>query len=201
MITFLLQMSFYLVIHMRLLIENLLIKPVVKLDVATSWNDLSDVDQSSLHDELIEKVKVTTLENQKLKKYLTDATTKGKFSIESNDVNNELALDNERLREEIKKLKLEKEHLTTSVQKFNKGQYLQNELLMNTVMKNNKIGIGYNSFEQKNQQINIRQNKLLSQSSAMSVDNKDTLPTTAKPHHQLPCQSTQYLLHSMLTMY
>jgi predicted nuclease with TOPRIM domain len=137
------------VIHMRLLIENLLIKPVVKLDVATSWNDLSDVDQSSLHDELIEKVKVTTLENQKLKKYLTDATTKGKFSIESNDVNNELALDNERLREEIKKLKLEKEHLTTSVQKFNKGQYLQNELLMNTVMKNNKSGIGYNYFEQK----------------------------------------------------
>jgi hypothetical protein len=166
------------VIHMRLLIENLLIKPVVKLDVATSWNDLSDVDQSSLHDELIEKVKVTTLENQKLKKYLTDATTKGKFSIESNDVNNELALDNERLREEIKKLKLEKEHLTTSVQKFNKGQYLQNELLMNTVMKNNKSGIGYNYFEQKKQQINTRQNKLLSQSSAMSVEKKDMLPTT-----------------------
>ena len=34
-------------------------------------------------------------------------------------------------------------------QKFNKGQYLQNELLMNTVMKNNKSGIVYNYFVQK----------------------------------------------------
>jgi hypothetical protein len=56
-----------------------------------------------------------TLENQKLKKYLTDATTKGKIAIESNNVNNELAADNETLRDEIKKLKLEKEHLATSV--------------------------------------------------------------------------------------
>jgi hypothetical protein len=55
------------------------------------------------------------LENQKLKKYLTDATTKGKIAIESNNVNNELAADNETLRDEIKKLKLEKEHLGTSV--------------------------------------------------------------------------------------
>jgi regulator of replication initiation timing len=85
---------------------------------------LSKVDQSSLHDELIEKVEVMTLENQKLKKYLTDATTREKVAIESNDVNNELAVDNERLRDEVKKLKLEKEHLAISVQKFNKGQYL-----------------------------------------------------------------------------
>jgi hypothetical protein len=98
---------------------------------------------------LIEKVEVMTLENKELRKYLTDATTKGKIVIERNDVNNELALNNERLREEIKKLKPEKKHLATSVQKFNKGQYLQNELLMNTVMKNNKSGIGYNSFGQK----------------------------------------------------
>jgi hypothetical protein len=84
-----------------------------------------------------------------LKKYLIDATTKGKVAIESNDVNNELALDNESLRDEVKKLKLEKECLATSVQKFNKGQYLQNELLMNTAMKNNKSGIGYISFVQK----------------------------------------------------
>jgi hypothetical protein len=60
-----------------------------------------------------------------------------------------LAGDNKRLRDEVKKLKIEKEHLATSVQKFNKGQYLQNELPMNTVMKNNKSGIGYNSFVQK----------------------------------------------------
>jgi hypothetical protein len=80
---------------------------------------------------------------------LTDATTRGKVAIESNDFNNELAVDNERLRNEVKKLKNENEHLATSVQKFNKGQYPQNELLMNTVMKNNKSGIGYNSFVQK----------------------------------------------------
>jgi hypothetical protein len=49
----------------------------------------------------------------------------------------------------VKKLKSENEHLVTSVQKFNKGQYLQNELLMNTVMKNKKSGIGYNYFVQK----------------------------------------------------
>jgi hypothetical protein len=42
-----------------------------------------------------------TLENQKLK-YLTDATTRGKVAIESNDINNELAVDNERLRDEVK---------------------------------------------------------------------------------------------------
>jgi hypothetical protein len=125
------------------------INPVFKIDVATSCDDLSQVDQSSLHDELVEKVEVMTLENQKLKKYLTDATTRGKVVIESNDINNELAVDNERLRDEVKKLKIEKEHLTTSVQMFNKGQYLQNELLMNTVMKNNKSGIRYNYFVQK----------------------------------------------------
>jgi hypothetical protein len=125
------------------------INPVVKIDVATSCDDLSQVDQPSLHDDLIEKVEVMTLENQKLKKYLIDATTRGKVGIESNDINNELGVDDERLRDEVKKLKIEKEHLATSVQKFNKGQYLQNELLMNTVMKNNKSGIGYNSFVQK----------------------------------------------------
>jgi hypothetical protein len=125
------------------------INSVAKIDVATSCDDLSQLDQSSLHDELIEKVEVMTLENQKLKRYLTYATTRGKVAIESNDINNELAVDNERHRDEVKKLKIEKEHLATSVQKFNKGQYLQNELLMNTVMKNYKSGIGYNSFVQK----------------------------------------------------
>jgi hypothetical protein len=67
---------------------------------------------------LIEKVEVMTLENQKLKKYLTDATTKGKIAIKSNDVNNELEVDNERLRDEVKKLNLEKEHLATKANTF-----------------------------------------------------------------------------------
>jgi hypothetical protein len=58
-------------------------------------------------------------------------------------------VDNVRLRDEVKNLKIENEHLATSVQKFNKDQYLQNELLKNIVMKNNKSGIGYNYFVQK----------------------------------------------------
>jgi chromosome segregation ATPase len=143
--------------HDNLLVENELlscntheaINLVVKIDVATSCDDLSQGDQTSIHDELTEKVEVLTLDNQKLKRYLTDATTRGKVVIENNDFNNELAVDNERLKNEVKKLKSENEHLATSVQKFNKGQYLQNELLMNTIMKNNKSGIGYNSFVQK----------------------------------------------------
>jgi hypothetical protein len=84
------------------------INHVVKIDVATSCDDLSQVDESSLHDELIEKVEVMTLENQKLKKYLTDATTRGKVAIESNDINNELEVDNKRLRDEVRNLRLRK---------------------------------------------------------------------------------------------
>jgi hypothetical protein len=74
---------------------------------------------------------------------------KEKVVIESKEFDNGLVHDNERVRKEIKKLKLEKEHLATSMQKFNKGQYLQNELLMNIVMKNNKSGTRYNSLVQK----------------------------------------------------
>jgi predicted nuclease with TOPRIM domain len=142
--------------HDNLLVENKLlscnthedINPVVKIDVATSCDDLSQGDQTSLHDELTEKVEVLTLDNKKLKRHLSDATTRGKVAIENNDFN-EFAVDNERLKNEVKKIKSENEHLATGVQKFDKGQYLQNELLMNTVMKNNKSGIGYNSFVQK----------------------------------------------------
>jgi hypothetical protein len=45
------------------------INPAVKIDVATSCDDLSQADQTSLHDELTEKVEVLTLDNQKLKRY------------------------------------------------------------------------------------------------------------------------------------
>jgi hypothetical protein len=72
---------------------------------------------------------------------------------------------------------------------------------MNTIMKNNKSGIGYNSFVQKKATSQYKANRLLSQKSALSVENKDILPTTAKPHHQLPCQSTQDHLLSMLIMF
>jgi hypothetical protein len=48
---------------------------------------------------------------------------------------------NESLIEE--KLKQEKEHLKTGLSKFIRGQYLQSELLMNTVIKMDRSGIGY----------------------------------------------------------
>jgi hypothetical protein len=78
---------------------------------------------------------------------LKDATTKGNIVIQRNDIGNQLVHDNERLIEEIKKLELEKNHLATGLQKFNKGQYLKNELLINTIMKNDKSG--YKSLMQK----------------------------------------------------
>jgi hypothetical protein len=110
-------------------------------------------------------------------------------------------MDNKRLRDEVKKLKIEKEYLATSVQKFNKGQYLQNELLMNTVMKNNKSGIGYNSFVQKKATSKYKAKQTPKPIKCFECGKKDTLPTTAKPHHQLPCQSTQDHLLSMLIMF
>jgi hypothetical protein len=50
-------------------------------------------------------------------------------------------------------------------------------------------------------QINTRQSRLISLPNALSVEKKVILPTTAKPNHQLPCQSTQDHLPSMLTMF
>jgi hypothetical protein len=38
----------------------------------------------------------------------------------------------------------------------------------------------------RKKQVNTRQNRLLSLSNALSVEKKDTLPTTAKPNQQLP---------------
>jgi hypothetical protein len=92
--------------HDNLLVANELlscntheaINPVVKIDVATSCDDLSQDGQTSFHDEMTEKVEVLTLDNQKLKRYLTDATTRGNVAIENNDFNNELAVDNEMLK-------------------------------------------------------------------------------------------------------
>jgi hypothetical protein len=56
---------------------------------------------------------------------------------------------NESLKEENKKLKLEKEHLKTCLSKFTRGQYLQNEQLMNIMMKIDRSGIGFLSNQEK----------------------------------------------------
>jgi hypothetical protein len=50
-------------------------------------------------------------------------------------------------------------------------------------MKNNKSGIGYNSFLQKKATSQYKAKQTPNQSSAMSVEKKDILPTIAKPHH------------------
>ena len=60
--------------------------------------------------------------------------------------------NNDALKEENKKLKLEKEHLKIGLSKFTRGKYLQSELLMNTVIKMDRSGIGYMTNKEKKAQ-------------------------------------------------
>ena len=64
--------------------------------------------------------------------------------------------NHDEVREENKKLKLEKEH-KTALSKFTRGQYLQSELLMNTVMKMDRSGIGYLANQEKKAQAQHQQ--------------------------------------------
>jgi hypothetical protein len=66
---------------------------------------------------------------------------------------------NESLIEENKKLKQEKEHLKTGQSKFTRGQHLQNELLMNTVMKLDRSDIGYLVNQEKKAKAQQQQSK------------------------------------------
>ena len=65
--------------------------------------------------------------------------------------------NHDKLKEENKKLKLEKEHLKTGLSKFTRGQYLQSELLMNTMMKMDRSGIGYLANQEKKAQAQHQQ--------------------------------------------
>ena len=112
-------------------------------------------------------------ENEKLKKDLEKLSTTNTIVIENLDNDYDIALENEmlkeenkrlkmeknhdELREENKKLKLEKEHLKTGLSKFTRGQYLQSELLMNTVMKMDRSGIGYLANQEKKAQVQHQQ--------------------------------------------
>ncbi|XP_066365047.1 nuclear matrix constituent protein 1-like [Miscanthus floridulus] len=129
---------------------------VVKIDIATSCDDLIDenIEQGSsskgkqvvVADHYDDYIKIKS-ENEKLKKDLEKQSTYNTIVIESQD--GDMALEMEKLKEENKKLKLEKTHLTTGLYKFTKGHNLQSELLMNTMMKSDKCGIGYKDNQVK----------------------------------------------------
>ena len=122
---------------------------VVKIDIATSCDDLivESIEQGSSSkgkkvveaDNYDEYVKLKN-ENEKLKKDLEKLSTTNTIVIENLDKDYDMALENEmlkeenkrlkieknhdELRQENKKLKMEKEHLKTSLSKFTRGQYL-----------------------------------------------------------------------------
>ena len=104
-------------------------------------------------------------DNEKLKKDLEELKTTKSIVLETIVHDDGLILENEKLKdenkklkeektndalkEENKKLKLEKEHHKTGLSKFTRGQYLQSELLMNTVMKMDRSGIGFLANQEK----------------------------------------------------
>ena len=154
---------------------------VVKIDIATSCDDLivESIEQGSSSkgkkvvesDNYDDYVKLKN-ENEKLKKDLEMLSTTNTIVIENLDKDYDMALENEmlkeenkrlkmeknhdELRQENKKLKMEKEHLKTT-SKFTRGQYLQSELLMNTVMKMDRSGIGYLANQEKKAQAQHQQ--------------------------------------------
>jgi hypothetical protein len=164
-------------------------------------------------------------ENEKLKKDLKKASTTNTIVIENLDNDHDMALENEILREENKRLNMEmglkkqttneslieknkklksvKEHLKTGLSKFIRGQYLQSELLMNTMIKMNRSGIGYLAHQEKKAQAQHQQqyntSQSLSQRDALSVDKMVTLLMSVKLHHHNPCPSMLDPLLSMLT--
>ena len=72
---------------------------------------------------------------------------------------------------------------------------------MNNVMKNNKSGIGYNFFVQKKATSQYKAKQTPKPIKCFECGKEGHFAPTAKPHHQLPYQSTQDHLHSMLIMY
>jgi predicted nuclease with TOPRIM domain len=106
---------------------------VVKIDIATSCDDLIDesIEQGSngkgkqvvVVDHYDDYVKLKS-ENEKFKKDLERKSMENTIVIETTDEDNVKALEIEKLREENKQLKKEKEHLSTSLHKFTKGHNL-----------------------------------------------------------------------------
>ena len=83
-------------------------------------------------------------DNEKLKKDLEEIKSHNTIVLESLDHDGDLILENEKLKEENKKLKEEKNN--DALKADNK------KLLMNTVMKMDRSGIGYLANQEKKAQ-------------------------------------------------
>ncbi|XP_066365593.1 uncharacterized protein [Miscanthus floridulus] len=185
---------------------------VVKIDIATSCDDLI-ID--SIEQDCSSKNKKA---NEKLKKDLEKLSTTNTIVKENLDNDHDLTLENEILREENKRLQMEKalekqttneslqeenkklklkmEHLKNGLSKFTRGHYLQSELLMNTVMKMDRSGIGFLSNKRRKLKLNINNT---SQSLSRRDDKKVTLLMSVKLHHHNPCPCMLDPLLTMLT--
>jgi hypothetical protein len=137
---------------------------VIKIDIATSCDDLiienfeqgsSGKDKSVVESDNYDDYVKLKSENEMLK-----IKNKKLMALEKQ-------ASNESLIEENKKLKQEKEYLKTSLSKFTRGQHLQSELLMNTVMKMDRSGIGYLANQEKKAKAQQQQKQVKAQAKEM----------------------------------
>jgi hypothetical protein len=132
---------------------------VVKIDIATSCDELivESIEQGSSG----KGKKVVEFENYD--DYVKLKSENEMLRDENKKLEGLMALEkqtsNESLIEENKKLKQEKEHLKTGLSKFTRGQYLQSELLMNTIIKLDRSGIGYLANQEKKAKAQQQQHK------------------------------------------
>ena len=157
-------------------------------------------------------------ENEELKKDLEKLSTTNTIVIENLDKDYDMALENvilkeenkglkveknhDELREENKKLKLEKEHLKTGLNKFTRGQCLQSELLVNTVMKMDRSGIGYLENQEKKAQVQHPQQykSKPKPKRCFECGQEGHFAHECELHHHNPCPSMLDPLPSMLTI-
>jgi hypothetical protein len=132
---------------------------VVKIDIATSYDDLII---ESIEEGSSGKGK-SVVESNNYDDYAKIKSENEKLANENKKLKGLMALEkqtlNESLIEENKKFKQEKVHLKTDLSKFTRGQYLQSEPLMNTVMKMDRSGIGYLANQEKKAKAQQQQSK------------------------------------------